>query len=366
MTRIELSVAALLLGGYALFFGVLLGVLARRASRMRRQAATAEALVPEIRDALVDYLAGSNDQTRIREFVRTNRLDVGDAVLSFQGTVGGTARDRLCDLALELALVHDWGQDTRSKEPAVRRAAYARLAFVCVYEPCQRVVGDLVTRALEDADPEVRLPAARALVQSGNITEIGRVFELAASQNLLIRILLTEDLRRYAAELSANMAPGILKSGDPKRVLAVLEMLVAWERALPLAGIHELLDYRDHDLLDNTDREIRIAALRLAPFVPLTPENRNAILRELTDTDSEVSTAAALTAGRLRLEESMPSLARCVRTGTAELARMAASALAAMPPRGWETLGELAAGPNPAAAFIASMALDKAKRKAAV
>jgi hypothetical protein len=356
MTGIELSVAALLLGGYALFFAVMLAVLARRASRVRLQAATAEALVPEIRDALVDYLAGSNDDARIREFVHTNRLDVGNAVLSFQGTVSGSARDRLCDLALELALVHDWGQDTRSREPAVRRMAYARLAFVSAYEPCQRVVGDLVTRALDDADPEVRLPAARALVQSGTIAQIGQVFELAASQNLLIRILLTEDLRRYAAELCANTVPALLKSGDPKRVLAVLNMLVAWERALPLAGLHELLDCRDH--------EIRIAALRLAPLVPLTPENQRAILRELTDSDSEVSTAAALTAGRLRLQEGMPSLARCVRTGTAELARMAASAMAAMPPRGWETLEELAGGPNPAAAFIASAALDKARRKA--
>ena len=358
MTGIELSVAALLLGGYALFFGVLLGVLTRGASRARRRAFTAEGLVPGIRDALVDYLAGSNDQARIREFVRTNRLDVGDAVLSFQGTVSGTARDRLCDLALELALVHDWGQDTHSKEPAVRRTAYARLAFVCVYEPCQRVVGDLVTRALEDADPEVRLPAARALVQSGNITDVGRVFELAASQNLLIRILLTEDLRRYAAELSTNTVPAILKSGDPKRVLAVLDMLVAWERALPLAGLHELFDHRD--------RQIRVAALRLAPFVPLTPENRDGILRALTDTDSEVSTVAALTAGRLRVQEGMSSLARCVRTGTAELARMAASAMAAMPPQGWVTLEELANGPTPAAAFIASAALDKARRKAGV
>jgi hypothetical protein len=358
MTGIELSVAALLLGGYALFFGVLLGVLARRASRSRRRSATADALVPEIRDALVDYLAGSNDQTRLREFVRTNRLAVGDAVLSFQGTVSGTARDRLCDLALELALVHDWGQDTRSKEPAVRRMAYARLAFVCVYEPCQRVVGDLVTRALDDPDPEVRLPAARALVQSGNLAEIGRVFELTVSQNLLIRILLTEDLRRYGAELSVNTVPAILKSGDPKRILAALNMLVAWERALPLTGLHELLDH--------PNREIRITALRLAPFLPLTPENRNGILRELTDSDSEVSTMAALTAGRLRLQEGMPSLARCVRTGTAELARMAASALAAMPPRGWETLEELGNGQAPSAAFIASAALDKARRKAAV
>ena len=117
-------------------------------------------------------------------------------------------------------------------------------------------------------------------------------------------------------------------------------------------------------MLDHSDRQIRVAALRLAPLVPLTPENQNAILRELTDSDSEVSTAAALTAARLRLQDAMPSLARCVRTGTAELARMAASAMAAMPPRGWATLEELAGGANPAAAFIASAALDKAKRKA--
>jgi hypothetical protein len=40
--------------------------------------------------------------------------------------------------------------------------------------------------------------------------------------------------------------------------------------------------------------------------------------------------------------------------------------MAAMPPRGWETMEDLAGGPNPAAAFIASVALDKAKRKAGV
>jgi len=356
MTGIILSVAALLLGGYAIFFGVLFLMLAARASRARSQAAASEKAMPDIRDALVNYLAGSNDFTRIQGFIKTNREDVGNAVLSFQGAVSGSARDRLCDLALQLALIHDWGEQTRSREPAVRRAAYARLAFVCVYEPCQRVVGDLVTRALNDPDPEVRLPAARALVQSGSLIEIGQVFELAASQNLLIRILLTEDLRRYAAELCTSTVPAILKSGDTVRILAVLNMLVAWERALPLAGLSELLDSRD--------REIRVAALRLAPVVPLTQDNQRAILRELTDKDPDVSTAAALTAGRLRLQEALPSLARCIRTGTAELARMAASAMAAMPPKGWETLEDLAGGPNQAAAFIASVALEKARRKA--
>ena len=227
---------------------------------------------------------------------------------------------------------------------------------VCAYEPCRRVAGDLLLHALEDDDPEVRLPAARALVQSGGIDEIGQVFELAVSQNHLIRILLTEDLRRHAAALCETVVPPILASENPARILAALEILVAWERALSLSGLHDLLDHRD--------REIRIAALRLAPLVPLTSANQTDILRELTDKDAEVSTVAAITAGRLRLQDALPSLARCVRTGTAELARIAANAMAEMPPRGWQTLEELSAAPNQTAAFIAAEALQKAKRKA--
>ena len=116
MIRVELSVAACLLGVYALFLIAMFAVLWSGHRAAASSAVTTQGQTPQIRDALVDYLSGSNDQTRIREFLRANRGDMVDALLQFHGTVGGSARDRLCDLALELALVHDWCQDAGSKD----------------------------------------------------------------------------------------------------------------------------------------------------------------------------------------------------------------------------------------------------------
>ena len=97
-----------------------------------------------------------------------------------------------------------------------------------------------------------------------------------------------------------------------QETIAALQILVAWERALPLPNLHELLE--------SGNRDVRLEALRLAPLVPLTPENRSSLLRTLREGNEDENTIAALTAGRLRLQEALPSLARCLRTGTAELA----------------------------------------------
>jgi hypothetical protein len=317
----------------------------------------ARIFTPQIREALVNYLAGSNDQTRIREFARDHHAEFVDSLLDFHGAVGGSARDRVCDLALELALVKEWCYAAASKDQLTRRQAYTRLSFVSAYEPCRRVTGDLLEQALEDDDPEVRLPAARALVQSGSKGDLGRVFRLAVSQNLLIRILLAEDLRRHATELCEQAIPEVLAGDNSKHTAAALQILVAWERALPLEGLHKLME--------SGSREIRLEALRLAKLVPLTPENRSALLRFLREGDEEENTLAALTAGRLRLQEALPSLARCLRTGTSELAGIAASALAEMPPKGWQTLQQIATGED-SAAIIAAAALDRGRRKAGV
>jgi hypothetical protein len=355
MIRVELSIVGCLLGAYALFLIAMFGVMWARASGRRRRGVGTRTHTPQIRDALADYLSGSNDQTRIREFARSNRAEFVDTLLEFHGTVGGSARDRLCDLALELSLVYDWCRDAGSKDQLVRRKAYTRLSFVCAYEPCRRVAGDLLLQALKDADPEVRLPAARALVQSGTIAELGQVFRLAVSQSLLIRILLSEDLRRHATELCAQAIPQVLAGDNSTQTAAALQILVAWERALPLSDLHKLLE--------SNNREVRLEALRLAKLVPLTPQNRSALLRFLREGDEEENTLAALTAARLRLQEALPSLARCLRTGTSELAGIAASALAEMPPKGWQTLQQIAGGTD-SAALIAAAALDRGRRKA--
>ncbi len=263
--------------------------------------------------------------------------------------------DRLCDLSLRLGLLNDWVAEARSRDPIRRRAAYVRLAFVSGYEPCRRVIGELLFQALNDADPEVWLCACRAMIQSGSREQVEAVFKLAVGRSALVRILLTEPLRRHAAQLCERAVPEALRSEDSKRVLAALDILVAWERAIPIEDLRGLLEHRS--------RDIRIQSLRLAPLVPLVPENRAAIVRALVDKDPEVSTAAALSAGRLQIAEALPLLARMLRLAPAELARTAAAALADMPPRGWETLEELSVSDNPVTAAAALGALGRARRK---
>ena len=94
----------------------------------------------------------------------------------------------------------------------------------------------------------------------------------------------------------AEAIPEALRSADPDRVLSTLEMLVAWERAIPLGDLDEVLLHRN--------REIRLCALRLATVTPATPSNRAAIVRLLVEEDLEVSIAAALTAGSGRVSTS--------------------------------------------------------------
>ena len=119
----------ILVGENALFLIAMFGVLWKRASGRRQRAVTAHSQTPQIRDALVDYLAGLNDQTAIRAFVKSNRADFVDTLLEFHGTVGGSARDRLCDLALELALVHDWCHDASSPGPPCAEEGLCPLIF---------------------------------------------------------------------------------------------------------------------------------------------------------------------------------------------------------------------------------------------
>src|ERR1017187_9093272 len=325
----------------------------------RKRSGRSAALLPEIRDALADYLDGSPDVTRIKSLAHTSRRDVTDVMISFEGTVGGSGLDRLCDLALSLGLVHDWVNEAHSRDAVRRRTAYARLAFMSVYEPCRRVVGDLLFQALNDSDPEVWLCACKAVIQSGTGQQITKVFEHAVSKTLLIRILLTEALRRHAVPLCEHAVPDALRSRDSHRVLGALDILVAWERAIPIDNLRYLLEH--------SVKDIRIQALRLAPLAPLVPrvpETRPAIVHSLTDTDPEISTAAALSAGRLQIAEALPLLARMLRLAPAELARTAAAALAEMPPRGWQALEELSANSNPVTAAAAAGALGRARRQA--
>ena len=165
--------------------------------------------------------------------------------------------------------------------------------------------------------------------------------------------MLTEDLRFHALTLAAGPVREVLRSRDATRVRATLEILVAWERAIPLEELREFLDSRD--------REIRVLALRLASFVTVDSECRLALMRSLQDRDAGVRELAIIAIGRQKMAEAIPELALCLQREGLEQARHAAAALAAMPSEGRRILEELSASPDPAAALAASEALARVR-----
>ena len=349
-----LNVALLLVGGYILFLLALLLVAMRRAGSLRAQRAAAAAIRAKLQASLVEFLAGGTDESLFRSHIRTHPADIAEVILLFQTTVGGSARDRVCDLALRLGLLHRWSEESRARDVVRRRAAFASLAFACVYEPCRRVGGDLLIRAVNDGDEEVRLSACRGLALAGDAEHVQDLFALAIQSDLLTRVVLTEHLRPHALALSAGPVQEALDSSDPSRVRATLEILVAWERAIPLEKFGDFLEHRD--------REIRLLAFRLAAFVAIDSNGRLALLRALLDADTEARRLAIVAVGRQKITDAVPALELCLESGGPEEARLAASALAAMPPQGWRMLREQSASSNPFTKLAAEEALARARK----
>ncbi len=347
---------ALLLVLAMLILAVLLFVQISRGRARRKQTAESEAARPILQDAFVPFLAGGKDETAIRKYFASQREDVVEALLLFQRTVGGSARDRLCQLALDLKLVQEWRQEAESPDVVRRRQGLSRLALVGTYEPCREVAGDLLARALKDPDEEVRLAAARGLVQAGQTADIERVFLLALGTDPLTRIVLTEDLRRHAMTLCAQTAPRLLGSGTLHQIRSLLEIVVAWERAIPLQQLLPLLEHRE--------RDVRVLAFRLAPLAPPDQQNHSCIIQGLNDEDLEIRTLAVIAVDRMKITDALPKLALCMRRGPIDVARHAAAALANMSHTGWRTLEELSTGPVAVAAQAAREVLEKRKERA--
>jgi len=355
MTLAILSIALILTGLYALLvlYLFLAALIAR--SRSERRRVEADRVRPEIVSGVVEFAAGNNDLTHLRHFAQTHHQVLEECLLQHHAAMRGESRDRLSELALDLGLVHAWCEATRSKNAVERRSALSRLAVVSAHEPSRRISGEIVHGALRDPDRECFLEAARALVKSEEMGAVIEVFGLAVSLPQIVRAILAQELRPWALPLCESSVPQALASGDPRRVKATLELLAAWECAVPLTGLAPLAEH--------PDPAIRLLALKLLPLTPDTKESEAVVLRALACEKEEENIAGAAAAGRMKLESAVVPLARCLRTGRVALARAAAAALAEMPEAGWETLQEMSRYGEPVTASAALEALERARKE---
>jgi hypothetical protein len=350
---LALAVNTLLLVG----LGILITTALSRTRARAARTAASEAARKAIYDAIVAYLAGSPETRLIRQYLARQREDVADTLLMFQTAVAGSARDQLCNLALDVGLVHDWCMGVTSRDVICRRACFARLAFVSSYEPVRRVAAEHLLRGLDDPDEECRLAAARGVLYAGQTGEVTRVFELAVRSALLTRVVLCDDLRRHALMLGGGPLPAALRSEDAQKVQGALEILVAWERAIALDNVREFFGHRE--------RTVRVLAFRLAPRLPVTVDAKLAINGAINGPDREIRALAITAAGHLKLVDATAELAACLRTANdIDLARLAAQALAAMSARGIQTLTEFRGSGNPVTALAAGEALARGQREA--
>jgi HEAT repeat protein len=316
--------------------------------RQRRKAAEA-GVAPAVSEALSVYLGGNHDLIRLRDLAKKHRPQVEEFLLAFQAKLGSSERTRLGELAIQLGFASAWCDRCESPDPAVRRAAFARIAALSHCEAIRRLADGIPLRGLDDPDPQVRLEAARALALHEEPGAVALAFEAALRFAPLARIELAPLLRRHALLLSESAIPKALRHDHARDLLKVLRLLCSWECNLPIADLSPLARH--------ANPEVRREALRLLALLPPTAENRRAILSALADEDVTVALAAVQTAGRLKLPAALPRLASCLRRGDRALARAAAAVLADMPLVGWQALEDHLPNPDPIASDAAHQAL---------
>lgn len=302
-----------------------------------------------IRDRLASHAMGADRLAELERLHRQSGRSVERLLVEMLPCVRGTARERLSRLAAELGLVTRWQQQTLSPRTQVRRQALARLVLLS-----GGLADAVLLAALLDSQESIRLEVSRALLGAGGQHDVEEVFASVMAQPPEIRTALAEELRPHALMLCESAIPEALRSNDPARLSAVLELLEGWGKALPLPDLLPLLHHPDPD--------IRYRAFRVLPYLANVRALEPEILRALQQDEARVKAAACLAAARLRIESALPLLVRSLRDPDSDLALAAASALAEMGSCGLLALeDELSLAWEPEAAAAALKAIDRAR-----
>lgn len=319
-------VAYLLTLGWMLKFG---------ASRRKKKQQTPAEVQTEIMGGVGTYLCGNTDLSRLRLLAAEYPDEMQEALIRYEGLVAGQ-RDDVANLAIALGFVQGWWYDAQSRDVEERRAAFVSLGAFARQEPVRRMISEVAVKGFRDEDAEVRLQAARVLVATGEQLAVERVFEGALSLAPDARIALSGELAPFAAMLCQGAIPRSLASDNP---LPALQILNAWQNALPLAGLGSLTQHED--------RAIRLEAVRLLRYLPSNPGNEKAISAALIDEDEEVRDAAAgaIRLGVPKLDCAANAAASTLRQVQAEIKDLVHRVANAAAPLGVVSSAEVAANP---------------------
>lgn len=305
-------------------------------------------VTPHIREKLAAHAAGQDQRPRLAVLLRQYPEDFEACLARFLPLLTGIEYQRLCELSVEIGLVSQWEKRYDARSAAKRRSAVENLAHVRHAAALRTLV-----LALSDHDESIRIRASGALVRSGVVPQVEKVFAFALTQPLFVRALLAEELRPHLPLLCARAIPAILGSGSRDQILRTLDLVQVWGRGLELPLLSTLLR--------NPDPEIRAKAWRVLPFVQATDDLTENIPEAILDGSESVSAAAAAAAGTMKLDSAVPALTRRLRGGSDTVVLAAARALSRMGSDGLSVLeAEVVAGTRSCAA-AALEALEKAR-----
>jgi HEAT repeat protein len=254
--------------------------------------------------------------------------------IAFSG-MRDSGRERLSQFAWDQGFARQWQRACSHANPVRRKHAIALLAAVSRGE-----TRALMESALADPDAAIRTEAARALLSTGDTAMVDRIFRAVLAESLLVRVLLTADLKRHARFLLAETVPAVLAESQSQQIVHCLEILSAWKLAIPGFDIAPLLDRLEHLPL----------VVALLPYVQVPDTVEDHLRSALETPDLEVRCAAAHAAGQLKLHALLPTLMPLLNLN-ARLAAASAKAMAQMGPEGERHLhAVLAAGDRKASA----------------
>ena len=290
----------------------------------------------EILEKLALHTALGNQAGDLAKLASRDPRGVERALSAFMPAIRGYQSDRLANLGVILG----FGVRRSRYRPSdgVPRRARKLIRYAEIGGGTHH---PMLHAALADANETVRVAAALALVRTGEDSALERVLAFAATQSPTVRALLAEELRAHLLELDPAALSELLDSGEPRRVAATLEMIVAWQRVFELPSLEKLLA--------GPDPAIRALAFRALPLIGGVPNAAAAVLPALSSPDAEVRAAAAFAAGRLKSGAAVQLLTAALHDPEPAVVTAAARALATFGSAGAAALEREVADGSPAA-----------------